>query len=67
MYDTRYIGEERKSIRIKLIRHAESENNQVYRQARHLYKGGTEDFDFEGWTEYVEKNRKVCSNVMILL
>jgi len=51
-------GEERKSIRIKLIRHAESENNQVYRQARHIYKGGTDHFDFEGWTEYVDKNRK---------
>lgn len=40
-----------------MIRHAESMNNEVYRNARHTYKGGTSDFDFKGWQTYVEANR----------
>jgi broad specificity phosphatase PhoE len=48
----------RKSISIKLIRHAESMNNEVYRNARIIYKGGTPEFDQEGWDEYVEERRK---------
>ena len=40
-----------------MIRHAESMNNEVYRNARHLYKGGTAQFDAQGWKSYVEKHR----------
>lgn len=43
---------------MKLIRHAESMNNEVYRNARIIYKGGTPDFDQEGWNAYVETLRK---------
>jgi hypothetical protein len=50
-------GYVRPSIVIKLIRHAESRNNQVYRDARFIYRGGTSDFDLQGWTNYVEHNR----------
>lgn len=46
------------SIRINMIRHAESENNQVYRDARFLFKGGTPEFDADGWDAYVDKHRK---------
>lgn len=48
----------RKSISVKLIRHAESMNNEVYRNARFIYKGGTPEFDVEGWNSYVESLRK---------
>lgn len=51
-------GEVRRSIKIKLIRHAESMNNQMYRDARFLFKGGTPEFDFDGWTNYVDQHRK---------
>lgn len=40
-----------------MIRHAESMNNEVYRQARHLFKGGTPQFDQLGWHSYVDKHR----------
>jgi broad specificity phosphatase PhoE len=40
-----------------MIRHAESKNNQVYRDARRLFKGGTTDFDKEGWINYVNLHR----------
>lgn len=45
------------SIAIRLIRHAESRNNQVYRNARYIYRGGTPDFDEEGWIKYVHSHR----------
>jgi len=48
----------RPSIAVRLIRHAESQNNQVYRDARFLFRGGTPDFDEEGWNSYVDKHRK---------
>lgn len=35
----------RRSISVHLIRHGESKNNQVYRDANRLYKGGQLDFD----------------------
>ena len=50
-------GMARPSIRLYMIRHAESMNNEVYRKARHIYKGGTPDFDLDGWNTYVETNR----------
>jgi broad specificity phosphatase PhoE/N-acetylglutamate synthase-like GNAT family acetyltransferase len=50
-------GEVRRSIKIKMIRHAESMNNQMYRDARVLYKGGTPDFDLDGWNHYIDQHR----------
>lgn len=41
-----------------MVRHAESRNNQVYTDARFLFRGGTPDFDENGWKSYVEENRK---------
>ena len=40
-----------------MIRHAESKNNQVYRDARFLFRGGTPDFDLQGWENHVAKHR----------
>ena len=50
-------GQVRRSISIRLIRHGESQNNQVYRDARRIYKGGTPDFDLQGWLKYVDERR----------
>lgn len=50
-------GQVRPSIHLKMIRHAESANNQVYRDARRLYGGGTPAFDLAGWTAYVDAHR----------
>jgi broad specificity phosphatase PhoE len=47
----------RPSISLHLIRHAESNNNEVYRNARYIYRGGTPEFDEPGWFHYVETNR----------
>jgi broad specificity phosphatase PhoE len=47
----------RPSLVVRMIRHAESMNNQVYRNARYLYRGGCPDFDSEGWTKYVDAHR----------
>jgi hypothetical protein len=47
----------RRSIALKLIRHAESMNNEMYRKANHLFKGGTPDFDRDGWQDYINQNR----------
>ena len=47
----------RRSISVRLIRHGESKNNQVYRDALRLFKGGSPDFDLQGWTDYVDKYR----------
>ena len=47
----------RRSIGIRMIRHAESKNNEVYRDARRLFKGGTDEFDTNGWVKYVDENR----------
>ena len=47
----------RPSISVRMIRHAESFNNEVYRNARYIYRGGTPDFDLEGWTAYVNAHR----------
>jgi broad specificity phosphatase PhoE len=51
-------GTVRPSISLYMIRHAESGNNQVYRNARYIYRGGTPDFDEEGWINYVDSHRK---------
>jgi hypothetical protein len=48
----------RLSTALQFIRHAESGNNEVYRNARYIYRGGTPDFDEEGWKHYVETHRK---------
>jgi phosphohistidine phosphatase SixA len=48
----------RRSIAVKMIRHAESENNQVYRDAHHIYRGGTPAFDVRGWQSYVDQHRQ---------
>mmetsp|Transcript_17776 Transcript_17776/g.25018 ORF Transcript_17776/g.25018 Transcript_17776/m.25018 type:complete len:534 (+) Transcript_17776:151-1752(+) len=50
-------GAVRKSISLRLIRHAQSRNNQVYREAHHLYQGGTPNFDEEGFNAYVDQRR----------
>ena len=47
----------RRSISVRLIRHGESKNNQVYREAHRLYKGGQPDFDLKGWLKYVDEHR----------
>lgn len=51
-------GEVRPSIAVKLIRHAESANNQMYRDARYIYRGGTPQFDEAGWNQYIDTHRK---------
>ena len=51
-------GGVKRSVRLLFIRHAESQNNEVYRAARHLYRGGTPDFDLDGWNAYVDANRR---------
>jgi len=51
-------GEIKPSIALKFIRHAESGNNEVYRNARYIFRGGTPDYDEEGWINYVETHRK---------
>jgi broad specificity phosphatase PhoE/N-acetylglutamate synthase-like GNAT family acetyltransferase len=53
----------RPSIAIRMIRHAESKNNEVYRTARHLFKGGTPEFDVDGWNNYVENNRSADPDI----
>jgi len=50
-------GNIRKSVSVRLIRHAESRNNEVYRNARYIYRGGTPDFDEAGWWSYVNTHR----------
>jgi phosphohistidine phosphatase SixA len=50
-------GDVRPSISLRMIRHAESRNNQVYRNARYIYRGGTSDFDAQGWETYVDTHR----------
>ena len=32
-------------------------NNEVYREARRLFNGGTPDFDSDGWHEYIDTKR----------
>ncbi len=51
------LGTVRPSISVRLIRHAESNNNQVSRDARAMFKGGTPDYDEPGWTESVDRHR----------
>mmetsp|Transcript_26349 Transcript_26349/g.53708 ORF Transcript_26349/g.53708 Transcript_26349/m.53708 type:complete len:516 (-) Transcript_26349:125-1672(-) len=53
------IGEKQvcRSISIRMIRHSESQNNQVYRDARRIFKGGTPEFDLQGWIKYVDDRR----------
>mmetsp|Transcript_48374 Transcript_48374/g.146090 ORF Transcript_48374/g.146090 Transcript_48374/m.146090 type:complete len:548 (-) Transcript_48374:55-1698(-) len=50
-------GTVRPSVHIVLVRHAESRNNEVYRDARALFGGGTPSFDLEGWNNYVDERR----------
>lgn len=50
-------GTVKRSIHLRLIRHAESANNQVYTNARYIYRGGTPDFDETGWLDYVDAHR----------
>ncbi|GKY95271.1 hypothetical protein MPSEU_000489300 [Mayamaea pseudoterrestris] len=47
----------RNSLKVLLVRHAESQNNEIYRNARYIYRGGTKDFDLQGWTSYVDAHR----------
>ena len=51
------IDSPKRSIAIRLIRHAESMNNQVYREAHKKFKYGTHDFDLKGWTDYINEHR----------
>ena len=48
----------RPSIAVKLIRHAESRNNEVYRDARYIFRGGTPQFDEAGWMAYIDEHRQ---------
>jgi len=50
-------GKVKKSINIQLIRHAESNNNEVYRAAHEKYQSGTPNFDLNGWNTYVDTYR----------
>jgi broad specificity phosphatase PhoE len=56
-------GSVRPSISLRMIRHAESRNNEVYRNARYIYRGGTPDFDEDGWNNYVDTNRSADPNL----
>jgi len=51
-------GAPRRSITLKLIRHAESKNNEMYSEARYLFKSGTLEYDRDGCNNYVDQNRK---------
>ncbi|KAG7357195.1 acetyltransferase GNAT domain containing protein [Nitzschia inconspicua] len=48
----------RPSIVLHMIRHAESANNEVYRNAKALFRAGKDDFDEEGCDHYVSTHRK---------
>jgi Acetyltransferase (GNAT) domain/Histidine phosphatase superfamily (branch 1) len=48
----------RPSIAIQMIRHAESRNNQVYGDARRMFRMGTDESDLPGWEKYVNENRR---------
>ena len=48
----------RPSIALHFVRHAESANNEVYRNARYIYRGGTPEFDEAGWNHYVDTHRQ---------
>jgi len=50
-------GAPHKSIALKLIRHAESKNNEVYSKAIRLFKLGTPEHDLDGWNTYVDQHR----------
>jgi N-acetylglutamate synthase-like GNAT family acetyltransferase len=52
------LGNVRPSIHFCMIRHAESGNNEVYRNAKFLYRAGTDDFDREGCEAYISTHRK---------
>ena len=41
-------GKVKKSINVQLIRHAESNNNEVYRAAHEKFHSGTPRFDLKG-------------------
>jgi hypothetical protein len=56
-------GTVRPSISLRMIRHAESRNNEVYRNARYIYRGGTPDFDEDGWNNYVDTHRSADPNL----
>jgi phosphohistidine phosphatase SixA len=47
----------RPSLKVYMIRHAESYNNEVYTNARAMYHGGTSHFDPIGWQHYVDQHR----------
>ena len=44
-------------LRVSNAHDMHSQNNQVYRDARRIYKGGTPDFDLDGWLQYVDDRR----------
>ena len=46
------------SIALHCIRHAESANNEVYRNAKFLFRAGREDFDEEGCQRYIDTHRQ---------
>ena len=55
----------RPSICLHFIRHAESSNNEVYRNARYIYRGGTPEFDEAGWLNYVHCHRKADPGISV--
>eukprot|EP00529_Nitzschia_sp_RCC80_P025439 CAMPEP_0113482818 /NCGR_PEP_ID=MMETSP0014_2-20120614/23116_1 /TAXON_ID=2857 /ORGANISM="Nitzschia sp." /LENGTH=528 /DNA_ID=CAMNT_0000376349 /DNA_START=154 /DNA_END=1740 /DNA_ORIENTATION=- /assembly_acc=CAM_ASM_000159 len=58
MREEEILNNVRPSIHFCMIRHAESANNEVYRNAKFMYRAGTPDFDKEGCETYISTNRK---------
>jgi len=58
-------GAPHKSIILKLIRHAESKNNEVYNKALRLFKLGTPEYDHDGWNTYVDQNRNADPTISL--
>jgi phosphohistidine phosphatase SixA len=46
------------SIAFHMIRHAESNNNKVYGDAKDLFREGSSDWDRDAWVQYVDAHRK---------
>ncbi|MGK3753290.1 MAG: phosphohistidine phosphatase SixA [Bacillariaceae sp.] len=46
------------SVAFHMIRHAESNNNKVYSDAKNLFRFGASDYDEEGFQRYVDTHRK---------
>lgn len=56
-------GQVRRSISVRLIRHAESQNNAVVTDAVKLFKAGTPESDLEGLKAYYQKHRQADPDI----